>query len=110
MLALDVLIWEIRGKHYKRQLVRMNIPQVGVGKGGKGGKVGNIELCPQWRFHFRYYHPNTILSQEGPFCVFPRDYDLPNGGSVIVNVEYLPSEIGLHEARFRMLQARITPP
>lgn len=46
--------------------------------------------------------------QEGAFCVFPRDYSLGQGETVVVTVEYLPSQIGTHEARFIMLQVKCT--
>lgn len=43
--------------------------------------------------------------QEGPFCIFPTDLYVGDGGAAVITVEYLPSEIGLHEARVVMLQA-----
>lgn len=46
------------------------------------------------------------LCQEGPFCVFPRDYSVGEGETVVMSVEYLPSEVGVHKARFTILQAR----
>lgn len=49
----------------------------------------------------------VCASQDGPFCVFPRDYCVDEGENVVINVEYLPSEIGLHEARFIMVQASV---
>lgn len=50
--------------------------------------------------------PPLFGSQDGPFCVFPTDFSIGEGETAFVNVEYLPSEVGLHEARFVMLQVR----
>ena len=46
------------------------------------------------------------ILQDGPFCVFPRDYCVGEGETVTINAEYLPSRTGVHEARFVMLQVR----
>eukprot|EP00903_Cladosiphon_okamuranus_P011029 g10416.t1 len=42
--------------------------------------------------------------EDGPFCVFPTDFSIGEGETAFVNVEYLPSKVGLHEARFAMVQ------
>lgn len=44
--------------------------------------------------------------QNGPFCVFPTDYFVGEGETVFINVEYLPSAVGVHEARFVMVQVK----
>lgn len=38
--------------------------------------------------------------------MFPTDFSIGKGETAFVNVEYLPSEVGLHEARFAMVQVR----
>ena len=38
--------------------------------------------------------------------MFPRDFSIGEGETAFVNVEYLPSEVGLREARFVMVQVR----
>lgn len=45
--------------------------------------------------------------QDGPFCVFPTDYCVGEGETVFISVEYLPSEVGVHEACFIMVQVPI---
>lgn len=45
--------------------------------------------------------------QDGPFCVFPTDYSVGGGETVFINVEYLPAEVGVHEACFIMVQVPI---
>lgn len=46
------------------------------------------------------------MFQDGPFCVFPTDFSIGDGETAFINVEYLPSAVGPHEARFVMVQVR----
>lgn len=39
--------------------------------------------------------------------MFPTDYCVGDGETVFINVEYLPSEVGVHEACFIMVQVPI---
>lgn len=41
--------------------------------------------------------------------MFPTDFSIGEGETAFVNVEYLPSEVGPHEARFVMVQVRRNP-
>eukprot|EP00752_Nemacystus_decipiens_P011479 g10191.t1 len=47
---------------------------------------------------------NNGRLENAPFCVFPTDFSIGEGETVFVNVEYLPSKVGPHEARFVMVQ------
>ena len=57
--------------------------------------VSNFEPCAR-----------SLRLQDGPFCVFPTDFSIGEGETAFVNVEYLPSEVGHHQARFVMVQVR----
>ncbi|CBJ28265.1 conserved unknown protein [Ectocarpus siliculosus] len=76
----------------------------GIHSDGNGGHDGGDDRKVD--FDNSSFNPdgNNGRLEDGPFCVFPTDYCVGEGETVFINVEYLPSEVGVHEACFIMVQ------
>ncbi|CAN0093832.1 unnamed protein product, partial [Ectocarpus sp. 12 AP-2014] len=76
----------------------------GIHFDGNGGRDGGDDRKVD--FDDSSFNPdgNNGRLEDGPFCVFPTDYCIGEGEIVFINVEYLPSEVGVHEACFIMVQ------